>query len=111
VVYGRKVGAQPGNRNALKHAFYSDALTRKGRNLLRRAAQLDPHDLEQEIALLRSRIHVLVAAEPDNLYVLTLAGRLLVKMIATHYGLSLTQETGIHESLKDLIQGLVPREV
>lgn len=111
MAFGRKRGAQPGNRNALKHGFYASALSAKQRNILRRAARIDPHDLEQEISLLRSRIHQLVATEPDNLQVLTLAGRLLVRMVAVNYGLSKVQEEGIHDSLKELVETLMPRGV
>ena len=107
--FGRKRGAQPENKNARKHGFYEDALIGGQRKILRRALDLDPHELEQEIALLRARMHKLVAVSPDNLTVLVLAGRLLVKMVATHYGLNLAQETGIHESLKDLIETLAPK--
>jgi len=105
----RKPGGQPDNKNARKHGFYAGALGSKAKNILRRASQLDAHDIEAEIALLRARIHQLVATEPDNLAVLNLALRTLVRMVALNHGLDEAQETGIHDSLRDLIQDLTPR--
>lgn len=58
---GRKQGAQPGNKNALRHGFYSRQFT-KDEN-----AQLDsqePTDMKSEIAVLRVCINRLL----DQLY-------------------------------------------
>ena len=44
----------------------------------------------------------------DRAWVLTLAGRLLVKMVAVHHGLSREQEDGLHDSLRSLIKELSP---
>jgi hypothetical protein len=105
----RNQGGQPGNTNARKHGFYADALGARARNILHRASEIPAHEIEREIALLRARIHQLVATEPDNITVLTLALRTLVRMVALNHGLNEEQETGIHQSLRDLIQDLSPK--
>ena len=104
----RPRGGQPGNKNARTHGYYSDALGPKARKLLKRAHLIDPHDLEEEIDLMRVKIHQLTDNDPDNIAVLTLAGGLLVRMIALHNGLSDEQEAGIHDSFKELLTSLAP---
>ena len=49
---------------------------------------MDPHDLTQEIALLRERIDLLIDAAGDRLDILVPALGRLTRMIATHYHLS-----------------------
>ncbi len=101
-------GGQAGNTNARKHGFYMGALPREQQNVLRRASKIDPKELKIEIDLLRTRIFLLVKAEPANLAVLNLALRTLVRLIALNHGLTDTQQTDIHDSLKDLITSLSP---
>jgi hypothetical protein len=108
VAYNRKRGAQPRNRNALRHGFYSGALTKKMRAVLRRAEKIDPQELQNEIDIMRTQMWHLIDASPKNLTVLTLAARVLVKMVAVDYGMGREQEDGIHESLASLIRELVP---
>lgn len=104
----RRRGGQQGNANARKHGFYADALGPKARKVLKRAQRIDPSELEEEIALMRTKIHQLVDNDPDNISVLTLAGGLLVRMVALHHGLTDEQESGIHESFKALLTSLAP---
>jgi ribosomal protein L34 len=104
----RRQGGQPKNTNARKHGFYAGAVTSYGRNVLRRAALLDPGELVEEIALLRSRIHILLKADPENLQVLLLGLRQLTKMVAVNYGLTHEQQQEIHSSLRQLILDLAP---
>jgi inorganic triphosphatase YgiF len=108
VPFGRKRGAQPKNNNARKHGFYAAALAKNQQNILRRASRIAPHQLEQDIALLRARVYQLVTAEPDNLQLFVLAMGQLTRMVAVNHGLTKRQEDGIHDSLKQLIQELAP---
>ena len=108
MAWGRKKGAQPGNRNALKHGYYAGAMPAKQQAVLRKAAVIPPKELEHEIALLRSRIFELVKLAPENLIVLTMALRTLVRLVALHHGLNAQQEGELHDSLRDLIVSLAP---
>ena len=102
----RKRGAQPGNRNAFKHGFYMGMFRKDAQAVLRRARRLDPHELKEEIATMRTKMYEFGLAEPDNLTTFVLAGRLLVKMVAIDFGLSRDEENAVHESLQTLIRDL-----
>jgi len=108
VPFNRKRGAQPKNRNALKHGFYSEALTPDARKILKRAERIDSRELQHEIDLMRTAMFRLTEIDPKNVTVLVLTGRLLVKMIAVKYGMSKEQEDGIHDSLRTLLLDLQP---
>jgi hypothetical protein len=84
---GRKRGAQPGNLNALKHGYYSRALTKAQQLLLERALAIPADDLSGEIALLRQRLFTLLEAAPDKVDTLCEAMRTLARLAATHYHL------------------------
>lgn len=108
MAFNRKRGAQPGNRNALKHGFYAGALTHKVRDVLRRAQAIDPKELKHEIDILRTQMFQLVKNDPDNVTVLTMAMRTLVRLIALNHGLNADQENDLHHSMRTLILSLVP---
>ena len=109
MAYGRKRGAQPKNRNAYTHGFYSQALTPEARKVLKRAERINPRELQHEIDLMRTAMYRLQEIDQKNVTVLVLAGGLLVKMIAVKHGLSKEQEDGIHDSLRTLLQDLQQR--
>lgn len=56
----RKRGAQPGNRNAIKHSFYSDQF-KKAENI--RLSQMKNTDLTDEIGVMRVQIRRYLEAE------------------------------------------------
>jgi len=53
----KKKGAQPGNKNALKHGFYSELLTKEE---AARLAKIKDIDLDDEIKILRALTYRLV---------------------------------------------------
>lgn len=53
----KKKGAQPGNKNALKHGFYSELLTR---DEIARLNKIKDIDLDDEIKILRALTYRLV---------------------------------------------------
>ena len=69
---------------------------------------MDAREIKEEIDLMRTKIYQLSKVEPDNITVLTLAGGLLVRMVALHHGLNAEQEDGLHESFVRLIGELSP---
>ena len=80
----RRRGAQPGNRNAVKHGYYSRAFPREENRDLRSAA--DVRGLDEEIALVR---HVIkkAAASPDDRHMLVMirAANVLNRLVRTRY--------------------------
>lgn len=61
----RKRGAPKGNQNARKHGFYSKVLDPLEQANLKAAAKLDD-GLEQEVAILRTKILSILAYDPRN---------------------------------------------
>jgi hypothetical protein len=57
-------GAKPGNKNALKHGFYSSAMTAEERELLEESAQ--GMTLEDELALMRLSLRRLLKYARDE---------------------------------------------
>ncbi len=80
----RRPGGQPGNRNALRHGYYSRAFTRDEKKDLRSVA--DVSGLDEEIALVR---HVIkkAAASPDDRHMLIMirAANVLNRLVRTRY--------------------------
>jgi hypothetical protein len=80
----RKRGGQPGNRNALKHGYYSRVFTREEIEDLRSAG--DVRGLDEEIALVR---HVIkkAAVSPDDRHMLIMirAANVLNRLVRTRH--------------------------
>jgi hypothetical protein len=102
----RSPGGQPGNLNALKHGFYSKALTRAARQQVDNAHELPVDDLTEEIALLRGRIKRLLEAEPDNLHLLTRALERLARLCATHYHMSGSDADRLTTAVQSVLEGI-----
>lgn len=104
----RRRGAQPGNRNALKHGYYSPAMGKASRNAFRRAKGLDPQDLAEEIALCRARIFGLLDKEPENHNIIVDMLRTLTRMASVHHDLNPDQEREFAGALEQLVAELMP---
>jgi hypothetical protein len=100
---GRKRGAQPGNLNALKHGYYSRALTKAQQLLLERARAIPADDLSGEIALLRQRLFTLLEAAPEKLEVLCEAMRTLARLAATHYHLKGSDADRLADAMRNVL--------
>jgi hypothetical protein len=82
----RKRGAPPGNRNALKHGYYSRAFKKSEKVDFNAAADMD--GINEEIALLRFEIKKTVSGgDIKNLVPLVKATEALEKLIRTHHKL------------------------
>jgi len=103
----RKPGAQPGNRNAFKHGYYAEGLGTAGRKFLRRAVDLEPHQLAHEIAVTRARAMELVSNEPENLAIFLAFMRTITRMVAINYGLSKEETEQLHTSVADMVNDLM----
>ena len=103
---GRKKGAQPGNLNALKHGYYSRALTKAQRLLLERARTLPADDLSGEIALLRQRLYTLLEAAPEKVDLLNECLRTLARLAATHYHLRGSDADRLADAMRNVLTSI-----
>ena len=75
----RKVGAQPGNRNARKHGFYSTVVTSGRQDDLPADAVVE--EMEHDIAIARYKLKSLLEKDPGNIrlvaYLISLQDRLV----------------------------------
>lgn len=108
--FGRKRGAQPKNRNALKHGWYSGAMTKAVAKIFRQALTIDDASLTNEIALLRTTLYRLAKIDPKNVEVLATVMRTLVRAVAVNHGLSKGQENEINDCMSNLIRDLLHQE-
>jgi hypothetical protein len=93
----------PGNQNARRHGFYSDALSEAQQVALDEAEKLAADDLSAEIAMLRARIAHLLNAAPDNIPVLSDALRTLTRMMLSQKEL----KAGDAAKLEDAVRGIL----
>jgi hypothetical protein len=77
----RKRGAPGGNQNARKHGYYSNVLTPQQQDLL--SAVSDSTALDREIDVMRVKIASILANDPKNTKVLTLALSSLAGLLRT----------------------------
>lgn len=99
-----KRGAPKGNTNALKHGFYSRALSEAESLELEAAAGIE--GLDNEIAVLRVKLRHLLEENPDRIDLQLLAMNMLMKLVKARY--SITPEE--NASLKDAVNNVI-REV
>ena len=102
----RRPGGQPGNQNARTHGFYSNAFDRADRETYEIALSLPPDDLTDEIAALRTRLKLLIEAEPENIDLLAKAIGQLARLAATHYHLSGTAADHLSDAMRNVLQDI-----
>jgi hypothetical protein len=100
----RKPGGQQGNQNARIHGYYSKVLDEDERKYYRQAAQFD--GLDGEIVLLRVKLKSLIAHDPQNLKLISIAANSLTRMVMTKYNIKKTDtidfEAGMRNALRDI---------
>jgi hypothetical protein len=97
-----KPGAPRGNQNARKHGFYSKVLTPQQRDMLSAVSEFDA--LNREIGVLRVKIASILANDPNNVKVLTLALSSLAGLLRTNQCLGNPQTRAL-----DTASGIVSR--
>lgn len=93
----------PGNQNARRHGFYSDALSEAQAVAVDNAQALPPDDLSAEIAMLRARIAHLLNAAPDNIPVLSDALRTLTRMMLSQKELHAGDAQKVEEAVRGIL--------
>ena len=84
--------------------FYASALTEAERVRLRTAKSIE--GLDQEIALLRLRLHGLAQEHPEDVEKLRKGVETLVKAVALKYRLSRKAEKDLYENLVGVLRGI-----
>ena len=100
----RTRGAQPANRNALKHGFYAKTLSEAEKLDLEAAADIE--GLDDEIALLRVKIKHALERDPDNLDILLDASATLARLVKLRYGLTAKEGHSIQDNIMKVLKEL-----
>lgn len=106
---GSPAPRQPRRRKTTKAArvndgFYAAALSEAERLLLPEARGIE--GLDEEIALLRVRLHTALREHPENLPLLVKGMELLVKAVAARYRLSKRAEADLYQSVLGVLKGI-----
>src|SRR3972149_12297129 len=99
----RKRGAPKGNRNAVKHDFYSKVFDEAEQFDFDVATGIE--GIDEEIALLRLEIKKAISGGDDrNLLLLVKAAGALEKLIRTRYQITAAQRKGLKEAISNVIK-------
>ncbi|MDV2989671.1 MAG: hypothetical protein P3T54_05955 [Dehalogenimonas sp.] len=101
----RRRGGQPGNRNAVTHGFYARPLPDEREESLSQAEEIQ--GLDEEIALLRSKIRQLEFLDPDNIKLMVQAINTLSNVVIRRRYVVVKDHNGIVNALKELLNGVV----
>ncbi len=102
----RKRGAPKGNRNALKHGYYSKSLNKSEQFDFTQAAGLE--GITEEITLLRFEIKkAITGGDVYNLIPLSKAALALEKLIRTHQKIFVARQIGIKDSMEKIFRNLL----
>jgi hypothetical protein len=102
----RKRGGQKGNRNSIKHGFYSKVFDEAERFDFHNAAGIE--GIDQEIALLRLEIKKAISGGDErNLLLLVKAASALDKLIRTRYQITVAQRKGLKEAIGIVIKDIL----
>jgi len=100
----RPRGAPPGNRNALKHGFYSTVLT--PRQALEFWNTINTGGIDPESLALRLKIANALQNAPGNSRVLTEVARLLSKFMLSRQPMTKTEYTAAKKFFRDTIKAI-----
>jgi len=93
----RKRGAPPGNKNAVKHGFYSQALHEAERVTLEQAVAVE--GVDEEIALLRYKLAELLQNYPDRIDLQVETASAIARLVRTRYQISKEQKKSLKEAI------------
>ena len=98
-----KRGAPKGNKNAIKHGYYSQALNKSEKLDFNLAAGLE--GITEEIALIRFEIKKAVTSDDiHRLIPLSKAAYALEKLIRTHHRLYLEKQQNLQTAVENVIR-------
>jgi hypothetical protein len=99
-----KGGAPRGNQNARKHGFYSKVLTPQQKDMLSTVSGFSA--LDREIDVMRVKIASILANDPKNVKVLTLALTSLASLLRTSQRLG-SRETRALDTATEVVSRLI----
>lgn len=100
-----KKGAQKGNKNAMKHGFYSRVLDEAERLDFEIASGVE--GIDEEIALMRVEIKKAITGGDDrNLRTLVRATNALERLIRTRYQITASQRKGLKDAIGNVIKDI-----
>lgn len=94
---GNKGGAPEGNRNAVRHGFYSKVLNAADQVAIEEAAEVA--GLDDEVAIMRWKIRQLLENDPDNIELQMEALTKLSRLLKARYDLSAEQKDSLKEAM------------
>jgi hypothetical protein len=97
-----KRGAQPGNRNARKHGFYTAVLDETEKHALKQAARVK--GLDQEIDILRIKLLSVIQNDPQNVRLISQAAVSLSRLLYTRDHLTGKDEQSLGNAIRDIIR-------
>ena len=107
----RRRGAQPGNKNARTHGFYSKHFVENARKDLRAAAN-ELSGLDRELYLTVWRTQLVFKNDPDNIAVQEKATAELINLVRLKYDVGVKDVDGITNALQKMAYDIsLPQEV
>ena len=97
----RKRGAPQGNQNARKHGFYSRTLTEAEALDMELATEVE--GIDQEIALLRTRLRRLVEDYPERLDLQLEAANVIARLLRTRYQISKHDKRTLRDAIAKVL--------
>ena len=98
----RRPPAKPAESATPADDFYASALSRAERIELKKAAKVK--GLDQEIALLRTKLRTTIEDKPENLPLMLQGFEQLVKVVSARYRLPKRAEEELDQSVKRLLE-------
>ena len=100
----RKKGGQKGNKNAVKHGFYSRVLDEAEKLDYETAAGVE--GIDDEIALLRVKIKSVLEKDPENVKLIMQATNTLAGLVRTRFNTTREQQKGLREAIGNVIKDI-----
>lgn len=97
-----KKSAPPGNQNARRHSFYSEALTEAEQLELAEAASIE--GLDDEIAVLRLKLRQLLENHPERIDLQLKLANTLARLVRTRYNITPEQKNTLKEAIATVLK-------
>jgi hypothetical protein len=98
----KKAGAPEGNRNALKHGFYTRVMDEAEKLDFKSASGVN--GIDDEIALLRVKIKSVLEKDPENIKLIMAATNTLAGLLVTRYRIDKEQRQGLREAIGNVLK-------
>lgn len=97
----RKKGAQPRNRNARKHGFYSRSLDKTEKAILAKASGIE--GLDEEIAVLRLKLQQILAEHPERADLCFEAANTIARLVRIRYQITKEQKNALKDAIEKVV--------